>query len=359
MRFVCSPALRRQACSQDVHLLAAAAGLSTAAFSCFRARDEQPRTSISFRTGVWCDDSSRQPCLVQALPCGLRVLDQIAWWNSVRSIQLGGKLNGLLEGAGVEFYDETEHRKFIKAPMVSMVALGGVPVRAGAGDSLEFLFGGTVSKVPLEDVRASLRNQLGMTAMYSYLNPKGVEPAEMWTVVAKHGHFSVGHTASVSFVIAGLSCAVENEFNSQRDVVHLGRLTVARTGAQKDPPLVVQRPELLPMFQQIRAVVTNDVLSQTGQRPKGEDNKVSLGDWQEALHMAWPAAKAHVAVLSGSLRSVQKLLASIDDSGKETEYRAILWQLAAACHALLPDMFAAPDEKYKWRPPPHLLPENA
>ena len=67
---------------------------------------------------------------------------------------------------------------------------------------------------------------------FSYLNPKGVPPQEMWKTVAKHSHFSVAHSAMLSFVICGHSCAVENELNSQRDVVHLARLTVARTNAQ-------------------------------------------------------------------------------------------------------------------------------
>jgi len=36
-------------------------------------------------------------------------------------------------------------------------------------------------------------------------------------------------------------------------------------------------------------------------------------EWQEALFIGWPAAKAHVAMVSGSLRSLQKLLGGIDD----------------------------------------------
>ena len=84
-------------------------------------------------------------------------------------------------------------------------------------------------------------------------------------------------------------------------------------------------------------------------------------------YVGWPAAKAHVAVLTGSLRNLQKLVTSIDDDGllrlqlnltncrgfhskntaktlstfhvprihsgsarKETEYRALLWQIAVA-----------------------------
>ena len=46
--------------------------------------------------------------------------------------------------------------------------------------------------------------------------------------------------------------------------------------------------------------------------------------------MGWPAAKAQVALLTGSLRDLQKLLTKLDDDRKETEYRALLWQIAVA-----------------------------
>ena len=32
-------------------------------------------------------------------------------------------------------------------------------------------------------------------------------------------------------------------------------------------------------------------------------------------YIGWPAAKAHVAILTGSLRNLQKLVTSIDDDG--------------------------------------------
>ncbi|CAJ1375616.1 unnamed protein product [Effrenium voratum] len=291
----------------------------------------------------------RLPSLVQRLPGGLPILDQMAWWASARESPTAQKLRSLLQAGGVAFYDAECH--FVKAPMVALVAVGGIPVRT-SGDSLDLLLGELAIPVPLESIRSALKSQMGMTAMFSYLNRRGLEPEEMWGVVSKLGHFSVGHTAHLSFVLAGHSCAVENEINSQRDVVHLGRLTVARTRSQKDPPLVVQRPELLPVFKQVREQVQAAILSQVAERP----DAVSVQDWQEALYIGWPAAKAHVAVLTGSLRSLQKLCASIDDDGKETEYRALLWQIATACHLLLPDMFPDPAKTYKWRPPSHLLP---
>lgn len=293
------------------------------------------------------------PSLVQELPCGLRVLDQTAWWDGAREATTADKLRTLLQLGGASFYDAEGY--FVKTPMVSLVAVGGLPLSI-SGSSLQLRLGELRVPVPLESIRSGLKSQMGMTAMFSYLNRRGLEPEEMWDVVQKLGHFSVGHTAHLSFVLAGHSCAVENEFNSQRDVVHLGRLTVARTRSQKDPPLVVQRPELLPVFQQLRSDAQATILSKVADRPK-KDN-ISIQDWQEALYIGWPAAKAHVAVLTGSLRSLQKLTASIDDDGKETEYRALLWQIAVACHLLLPDMFPDPASKFKWRPPAHLLPNE-
>ncbi|CAK9087355.1 Protein NO VEIN (Protein EMBRYO DEFECTIVE 2597) [Durusdinium trenchii] len=194
------------------------------------------------------------------------------WQQGGSTATTADKLRTLLQLGGASFYDAEGY--FVKTPMVSLVAVGGLPLSI-SGSSLQLRLGELRVPVPLESIRSGLKSQMGMTAMFSYLNRRGLEPEEMWDVVQKLGHFSVGHTAHLSFVLAGHSCAVENEFNSQRDVVHLGRLTVARTRSQKDPPLVVQRPELLPVFQ-----------------------------------------------------SLQKLTASIDDDGKETEYRALLWQIA-------------------------------
>ena len=105
--------------------------------------------------------------------------------------------------------------------------------------------------VALTSSGKSLRNQMGMTAMFSYLNRRAVPAEEMWEVAARlknganfvsselcHGpfakvaglgHFSVGfraafgaticqlasaamrgHAAHLSFVLVGHSCAVEN-----------------------------------------------------------------------------------------------------------------------------------------------------
>ena len=86
------------------------------------------------------------------------------------------------------------------------------------------------------------------------------------------------------------------EFNSQRDLVHLGRLTVARTRSQKDPPLVVQRPELLPAlldlvpwrvvvrFREIRQGAQTAILSKVADRGK-TSKEISIQDWQEALSL--------------------------------------------------------------------------
>lgn len=327
-----------------------------AALLCMQRRDgarpgQAPAKFLACEEG----SSERLPSLARTLPCGLPVLDQIAWWDVGGEVPYTGKLRALLEAGGASFYDD-DHRNFLKSPMVSLVAIGGVPVRPTSTDTLEMLYGDVVVPVPLESIRKALRNQMGMTAMFSYLNRRAVPAEEMWEVVANLGHFSVGHAAHLSFVLVGHSCAVENEINSQRDVVHLGRLTVARTRAQKDPPLVVQLPELLPAYKELRQKVEECVLSEVDKRPKS--SSISIQDWQEALYLGWPSAKAHVAVLTGSLRNLQKLVGSIDDEGKEAEYRALLWQIAVACNILLPDMFPDPNKKFKWRPPDHMMPKH-
>lgn len=171
----------------------------------------------------------------------------------------------------------------MKTPMLALVAVGGLPICA-SDRSLHLRLGDLKVPMALEKLRAALRSQMGMTAMFSYLNRRGHEPEEMWKVVAKLGHFSVGHTAHLSFVLVGHSCAVENEFNSQRDVVHLGRLTVARTRSQKDPPLVVQRPELLPVFKDIRKQVQAAILSKVAEREKMESKDFHWRLARSAVH---------------------------------------------------------------------------
>ena len=276
----------------------------------------------------------------------VRVLDSEAWWETVHGLKTKDRLRDLLREAGVGFWEGDYN--YVREPTVSLVAIGGIPLRltphSGARGWVELGVGarGHGPVVSLSDLASSLRVAMGLASFPSYLNPKDASPSRMFDIIADHGHFSVGHVPSVSFMLCGHSCAVENELNSQRDIVHLARLTVARTAAQADPPLVVPHETLLPTYRAIRKHTTSVLRDTAGKaaRPSG----VSVGDWQEGRFTAFPAAKAQLIQITGSLRNLQKLVGDLHATGKEREYRVALRHMNDVLHALLPDMFPASDQ---------------
>lgn len=322
-----------------------------------------------------CRHGHRQ-CSTSTVPItgsvgGVPVIDSEAWWRSVRHEPVRAKLRALLRGAGVEFWDGSSSSSdsnsgngecnYVKAPSVALSAIGGIPLRLpapstssvaaaaaaasgeGGDGAIELAIGSPGPQVQLSQVADALRVQMGMAGFPSYLNPHGVEAAAMFDTCAEHGHFSVAHTASLSFVIAGHSCAVENELNCQRDVVHVARLTVARTAAQADPPIVVPFAELVPMYRSIREHSAQQLAELPPRKSLGCTPLPSVGDWQEARFTAWPAAKAQLAVVTGSLRNLQKLVGDLGATGKEAEYLTLLAGINNALAALLPDMFERHD----------------
>ena len=144
--------------------------------------------------------------LVHRLPCGLRVLDQIDWWEAAREATTAGKrlgqqmvscerkkqpnnlgqmdknpktvrnllllslspviseakivqfrlqgpfcrLRALLQSGGCRFYDADSN--FVKTPMVALVAVGGLPLSCRDG-SLELRLGEMKVPVSLENLR--------------------------------------------------------------------------------------------------------------------------------------------------------------------------------------------------------------
>src|SRR5262249_14511883 len=128
--------------------------------------------------------------------------------------------------------------------------------------------------------------------------------------------------------------------NGQRDLVHLARLTEARTGAQADPPLAVLDPREVPLF---RAAMdhTRALLAAL----PADDRAAS--DRHEARNLAFPAAKATLVLVTGSLRALQKLVSAIDDEGREVEYRRCLAALGEVLAALHPSLFPAV-RRYPW-----------
>ena len=82
---------------------------------------------------------------------------------------------------------------------------------------------------------------------------------------------------------------------------------------------------------------------------------VALGEWQEGLYQAFPSAKAHIAVISGSIRNLQKLVGDMNATGKEAEFCTALYKMNQSLHAMLPDMFP-PSESYDYKLPPQVEP---
>lgn len=194
--------------------------------------------------------------------------------------------------------------------------------------------------VSVERLVEMSRSTMGAAGSMSYLAMPGGSPAGAYrAIVEELGHCSVAHCVSVSLIVAGVSCAAENEFNSQRDLVHLARVTEARADCQSSPPLMALEPALIPIYQE--ALLASRALAQKASSLAGS---LSRKDANEAINALFPAAKASLFALTGSLRNIQKLLAAESDPGKEKEYRAALGLIRSALSPLWPELFnrAAP-----------------
>uniref|UniRef100_A0A7S3P8R9 Uncharacterized protein n=1 Tax=Amphora coffeiformis TaxID=265554 RepID=A0A7S3P8R9_9STRA len=271
-------------------------------------------------------------------PCTL-VIDGITFadtkriWRKVsceKSLPI--RLRRLHELVGVGFWDGPKGW-LVKTPVVAICALGGMPITLDSNVPSGIVLANR--PLGMSDLRASWREGMGLASMPCYMNPGNKAPLDLWNVLVKHGHFSIAHTVSLSFFLAGFSCGVENELNSQRDVVHLARITVARTASQQQPPLVVQHAAIVPVMEYLR----NQTQERLQDASSAAIRDTSKADWYEASNLLWPAAKSHCAVLTGSLRGFQKLVSAISDEGKEAEYRNLLVLINQALHHLLPEMF--------------------
>lgn len=239
-------------------------------------------------------------------------------------------LRRFLDLTGVEWHagEGIQTQRFVASPTVSLVAFGGIPVSFTEDNlpSLSIFPSEPLTKDMLHKVSTQMMAHAGMM---SYLNSGNHSEESMFNVLAAREEFSVAHTVSLSFLVSGASTGVENEFNSQRDLIHLARLTVARTAVQRDPPIVVLDRALLPFYQDAyeRAEFSRRQMSGQGR------------DFEESANLLFPTAKATAFVLTGTLRNLMKLVSAIDDDGKEREYRDILRRLRSALSSTWPEMF--------------------
>jgi len=273
-------------------------------------------------------------------------LDTVAAFESISTVTSKNKLRELLSSTGVTFYD-TE-KNFIKEASVSICGFGGL--------GFDFTSQSTDSVIPIRDTSSLLSytdiknmfNPLQATGGFmSYLNTGNLDSDKMISVMAEHGHYSTLHLSYINIAIFGISSLVENEINCQRDMMHIARITEARTGVQSQPPLAVLYPEQVEFFkevytktQKVRAAMPKKVGS-------------SKRDFFESSNSIYSGAKGTGVIISITLKNLMKLISLLDDSGKEEEFKRVLLQLSKITHTLWPHFFKSPN-KYSYTLPEHL-----
>ena len=237
------------------------------------------------------------------------------------------RMSQLLHDAGCAFHGSG--RRLVAGPSARIVAIGGLPIGSLAARG-----------VPPEEAAWMTRQGMGALGSMSYLSMPGDGPGEAYGEIAVgHGHLSVAHGASASILLAGVTTACEVEWACQRDLVHLARVTVARTSVQSAPPVVVPHPALADAFATLLAACDAARAEIEALAP---GTGLPARDALEAMNLAYPAAKATAFVVTGSLRDLGKVLAAETDPGKEREFRASLATVRRPLAAFWPELFPAP-----------------
>lgn len=233
------------------------------------------------------------------------------------------KISKLLELSGVNFYPNTDNR-LTKNTSVKLVSIGGL----GIVNLHE-------SGVTIGQMLSMSRQTMGCAGTMSYLGFIGDDSETTYNkIVSNYGHFSIAHTTSISILISGITCAVENEFNSQRDLIHLARITEARTNIQSCPPIVVKNEAMVDTYMNILKFIDSE-----RSKLKSQVHEESTKDLMENLNLMYPASKATSVLITGSLRNIQKLLSSETDMGKEKEFRDVLTKMRDILSILWPELF--------------------
>jgi hypothetical protein len=238
-------------------------------------------------------------------------------------------LREFLDASGVSWHLGTQSgcRDFVALPSTRIVALGGIPL-VRHGDHLSLA---SSPDIPLDIAayRSATEDMMAFSGMMSYLNSGRKSSEDMFELLLNREELSVAHTVSASILVSGVSVAVENEFNSQRDLAHLSRITVARTAIQNNPPLVVHDPKHLPSFEAALSLA----------RKLRQEAETAGRDDIEAINLIYPSAKATAFVMTASLRNFMKLLSQEFDHGKEREYRAVLTRIRSNLNFVWPSLF--------------------
>lgn len=246
---------------------------------------------------------------------GVRYLDQAALWTALRGVDHADRLGEIIRHSGGVFH--SGHPRLLTTPVVMVRSFGGMPIVIGP-DGVPCV--GTRA-FPLGAAIDAARTTMGCAGMDAYLNPNDRDAGKMHEVLVKaHGVPSTAHLPSLGIFVAGLSLKAELELNCQRDVVHLSRLTSARTSAQDRPPVLVEKAAHIPIVKQVLNVIPQ---TDTADR--------------EAFNSLFPLAKCSLLGISGSLKSLLKIGALADDEGKEREVRRICDEIRIIVLTLFPE----------------------
>lgn len=225
------------------------------------------------------------------------------------------KLSQIYEKMGGLFHDE--EKELMEGAVVGIVSVGGVPVEV-EGEEIKLL-GAAITP---EKLRQEFNKTYGMSSFMSYLNPNQIPLNVLGKATLDRGHTSILHTVSLGVLVVGVSSGVEHEISSQRDIVHLSRLTVAKTKAQDSPCLVLRNPRYIQAYKSI--------LHQT-KHALAEVNDDDL----EARNLLYPSSKASAVLITGSVKNFKKFIALKDCGGKEDEFIELLEKLENALSILV------------------------
>jgi hypothetical protein len=251
---------------------------------------------------------------------GVQVLPLDGLWQNLDGLPAEEKLVGALEYAGCNFLDEEQ--RFVAGHVISLAGFGGVPIAHQIDADSEI-------KEKLDELVTGTREMMGSSAAFSYLNVGERDINDLYDKVTSLGHISIAHTVYLNFVVAGISEGAELELNLQRDIVHISKVTNARTKVQNSPPLVVRDPEnvakMSDFYERVRALAAELRTDETG-------------DTLELANSVFPINKATILMISGDLSNLRKFALIREDEGKERELRDVANGLYEQLRLLWPEI---------------------
>ncbi len=252
---------------------------------------------------------------------GISVVPLDGLWEAVGKAKPEDKMRAALGYAGCRFYDEDRH--FVAEPSVAFVGLGGAPA-AHESDSGEQILD------RIQKFVAGSRELMASSASFSYLNSGEKSQKALYDTVTNLGHFSIAHTVSVNLLVAGISEGAEMELSLQRDIVHISKVTNARTNIQTRPSIVVRDEKYLELAKAVQDATIAARL---------EHGTAANADEAEIVNSMFPVNKATLLMLSGDVSNLRKLTALRNDRGKEKELRDVADRLNNQLRLLWPEIY--------------------